>query len=92
MQFIFYEKKSDYFFCILGYFCLDKNLQIIDGHVISSINVESLVDCTFLCKLHEQCNVFRLILNEMVTYELLQIAHKILTDSLDVEFDIFEAC
>jgi len=72
---------------------LVKNVQIIDGHVITSINVESLVDCTVLCKLHEQCNAFRLILNETVTCELLQIAHKIQTDNLDViSNDIFEAC
>jgi len=67
-------------------------VQIVDGHVITSINVESLVDCTFLCKLHEQCNAFRLILNERVTCELLQIAHKIQTDNIDVDNDIFEAC
>ena len=70
MQFIF-EKNIIYpFFCILGYFCLVKNVQIINGHVITSMTVESLVDCTFLCNLHEQCNAFRLIV---------QITHKIQT-------------
>jgi hypothetical protein len=79
MPFIF-EKKILYpFYCILGYFCLVKNGQIINGHVITSINVESLVDCTFLCNLHEQCNAFRLIVNETVARELMQITHKIQT-------------
>jgi hypothetical protein len=77
MQFIFEKIRLYPFFCILGYFCLAKNVQSINGHVITSINVESLVDCTFLCNLHEQCNAFRLIVNETVARELLQITHKI---------------
>ena len=67
-------------------------MHIIDGHVIASINVDSLVDCTFLCKLHELCNAFRLILNGTVTSELLQITHKIQTDNLNVSNNIVQAC
>ena len=69
-----------------------RNVHIIDGHVIASINVDSLVDCTSLCKLHELCNAFRLILNGTVTSELVQITHKIQTDNLNVSNDICEAC
>jgi len=64
-------------------------VQIIDGHVITSINVEWLVDCTFLCKLHEQCNAFRLILNETVMCEQNTNAQR---DNLDVSNDMLEAC